>query len=313
MARYFLNRLAGVVGVLLAVSAITFFLMHTVPGGPFDMMGLDRSITIPAGVMAHLNSLYGLDKPIWEQYLIFMKNAARLDFGNSFYNPGQTVVEMLSRQWPYSIQLGLMTLLFSAVVGGGLGIAAAMNQRTWIDYFGTGVAIFCLATPSFVLAVMLQIIFAVKLHWVPTGGWDTPQQWVLPVLANSLGPILILQRFTRASVADVLGSNYVRTARAKGMPAATVTFIHVFKNALTPLVTVGGPMVAGIFGGSLFVESVFRIPGVGGYFVGAAQTRDYPLIMATTLATTAVISIIYLVTDVLYAVIDPRVTFVKEH
>jgi ABC-type dipeptide/oligopeptide/nickel transport system permease component len=197
-------------------------------------------------------------------------------------------------------------------VGGGLGIAAGLNQRTWIDYLGTGVSIFCLATPGFVLAILLQIVFSVKLHWVPTGGWDTPQQWVLPVLANSLGPVLILQRFTRGSVADVLGSNYVRTARAKGMPAATVTFVHIFKNALTPLITVGGPMVAGIFGGSLFIESIFRIPGVGGFFVGAAISRDYPLIMATTVITTAIISVVYFVSDLLYAVVDPRVTFVRE-
>jgi peptide/nickel transport system permease protein len=313
MGRYLLNRLAGVVGVLLAVSAITFFLMHAVPGGPFDVMGLDNSITIPAGVMKQLKALYGLDKPVWQQYLIFMKNAIRLDFGHSFFQPGQTVSAMLLKQWPYSIQLGLMTLAFSVVVGGGLGIAAAMNQHTWIDYFGTGVAIFCLATPGFVLAVLMQLVFSVKLHWVPTGGWDTPQQWIMPVLANSLGPVLILQRFTRASVADVLGSNYVRTARAKGMPAATVTYIHIFKNALTPLITVAGPMVAGIFAGSLFIESIFRIPGVGQFFVRAAINRDYPLIMATTLAVTAVIAIVYLVTDLLYAVIDPRVTFVKEH
>jgi peptide/nickel transport system permease protein len=313
MWRYILNRIAGVIAVLLAVSALTFFLMHSVPGGPFDVMGLENSITIPAGVMKQLNALYGLDKPVWEQYLIFMKNAIRLDFGNSFRQPGQTVAAMLLKQWPYSIQLGLMTLAFSVVVGGGLGIAAAMNQRTWIDYFGTGVSIFCLATPGFVLAVLLQYIFAVKLHWVPTGGWETPQQWVLPVLTNSLGPILLLQRFTRASVADVLSSNYVRTARAKGMPAATVTYIHIFKNALTPLITIFGPMVAGIFVGSVFVESIFRIPGVGQFFVSAAANRDYPLIMATTLATTAVISIAYLVSDLLYAVVDPRVTFVKEH
>ena len=312
MARYILNRIAGVFGVLLAVSAITFFLMHAVPGGPFDVMGLDRSITIPAGVMKQLNITYGLDKPVWQQYLIFMKNAIHLDFGHSFFYPSQTVLDILLNQWPYSIQLGLLTLAFSAVVGGGLGIAAAMNQHTWIDYLGTGVAIFCLATPGFVLAVLLQIVFSVKLHWVPTGGWDEPKQWILPVLANSLGPVLILQRFTRASVADVLGSNYVRTARAKGMPAATVTFIHVFKNALTPLITVGGPLVAGIFVGSLFIESIFRIPGVGQFFVNAAVNRDYPLIMATTLAVTAVISIAFLVTDLLYAVIDPRVSFVKE-
>jgi peptide/nickel transport system permease protein len=286
--------------------------MHSVPGGPFDVMGLNTSISIPDGVKQQLEIAYGLDKPVWQQYLIFMKNAVRLDFGYSFYYQGQTVVQILANQWPYSAQLGVMTLAFSIVVGGGLGIAAAMNQRTWIDYTGTAVSLFCLATPSFVLAVLLQLVFSVKLHWVPTGGWDTPQQWVLPVLANSLGPVLILQRFTRASVADVLGSNYVRTARAKGMPAATVTFIHVFKNALTPLITVGGPMAAGLITGSFFIESIFRIPGVGQFFVNAAVNRDYPLIMATTLATTALISVTYLLTDVAYAVVDPRVTFVKE-
>jgi peptide/nickel transport system permease protein len=312
MGRYLLNRIAGVLAVMLAVSAITFFLMHSVPGGPFDIMNAQQNVTITPAVMEQLNHLYGLDKPLWEQYLIFLKNATRLDFGHSLYYPSQTVGEILKNQWPYSIQLGLLTLAFSAVVGGGLGIAAAMNQRTWIDYLGAGVSIFCLATPGFVLAILLQIVFAVKLHWVPTGGWDTPQQWVLPVLANSLGPVLILQRFTRGSVADVLGSNYVRTARAKGMPAATITFVHIFKNALTPLITVGGPMVAGIFGGSLFIESIFRIPGVGGFFVGAAISRDYPLIMATTVITTAIISVVYFVSDLLYAVVDPRVTFVRE-
>jgi peptide/nickel transport system permease protein len=312
MGRYILNRLAGVVGVIFAVSLITFVLMHSVPGGPFDVAQLNSNITIPDGVKKNLEIAYGLDKPLWQQYLIFMKNAARLDFGYSFLYQTQTVVEILANQWPYSAQLGVMTLAFSIVVGGGLGIAAAMNQHTWIDYTGTAVSIFCLATPGFVLAVLLQLIFSVKLHWVPTGGWDTPQQWVLPVLANSLSPVLILQRFTRASVADVLGSNYVRTARAKGMPALTVTFVHIFKNALTPLITVGGPMAAGLITGSFFIESIFRIPGVGQFFVNAAVNRDYPLIMATTLATTAIISVTYLLSDLAYAVVDPRVTFVKE-
>lgn len=312
MVRYLFNRIAGVVGVLLAVSAITFFLMHAVPSGPFDVIQLNSNINIPDGVKKQLLIAYGLDKPMWLQYLIFMKNAVHLDFGYSFNYQTQTVSEILSKQWPYSAQLGLLTLAFSIVVGGGLGIAAAMNQHTWIDYFGTGVSIFCLATPGFVLAILMQLVFSVKLHWVPTGGWDTPAQWVMPVLANSLGPVLVLQRFTRGSVADVLGSNYVRTARAKGMPALTVTFIHVFKNALTPLITIGGPMAAGLITGSFFIESIFRIPGVGQFFVTAAQNRDYPLIMATTLATTALISVTYLLTDLAYAVVDPRVTFVKE-
>jgi ABC-type dipeptide/oligopeptide/nickel transport system permease component len=312
MGRYLLGRIAGLVGVLVAVSAITFFLMHSVPSGPFDIIQLGSNITIPDGVKKNLEIAYGLDKPLWQQYLIFMNNALHLNFGYSFAYQTQTVSEILANQWPYSAQLGLLTLIFSVIVGGGLGIAAAMNQGTWIDYLGTGVSIFCLATPGFVLAVLMQLVFSVKLHWVPTGGWDTPSEWIMPVLANSLGPVLVLQRFTRASVADVLGSNYVRTARAKGMSAATVTFIHVFKNALTPLITIGGPMAAGLITGSFFIESIFRIPGVGQFFVTAAQTRDYPLIMATTLATTALISVAYLLTDLAYAVVDPRVTFVKE-
>lgn len=311
MGRYILIRLAGVIGVLLAVSLITFVLMKAVPAGPFDIMAVNASVTIPDEVKAALEAKYGLDKPVLTQYLLFMRNALRLDFGYSFYYQGQTVLQIFQEQWPYSIQLGFMTMVFSIIVGVGLGIAAAMYQGTWIDYTGTAVSLFCLAMPSFILALLLQMTFAIKLGWVPTGGWDEPKQWILPVLANSLGPVLILQRYTRASVADVMRSNYVRTARAKGLPAARVTLIHIFKNALTPIITVGGPMLAGLIIGSFFVESIFRIPGIGQFFVTAVLNRDYPLIMATTLAWTAIISLTYLITDLLYALVDPRVTYIR--
>lgn len=312
MGRYLLSRLLGVVGVLLAVSFITFILMKMVPGGPFDIMSLNTSTIIPDEVKANLNAKYGLDKPVLEQYLIFLKNAIRLDFGYSFFFRGQTVLEIFMARWPYSIHLALMTFAFSVVVGMGLGIAGGMKPGSWVDFTGTAVALFCLAMPSFVFALLLQIIFALELGWVPTGGWEEPKQWVLPVIANSLGPVLILQRFTRASVMDVIRSNYVRTARAKGMPQRRVTFVHVFKNALTPIVTVGGPMLAGMITGSFFIESIFRIPGIGQFWVSAIGQRDYPLIMATTIAWTAIISVTYLLTDLAYAVIDPRVTFVRE-
>jgi ABC-type dipeptide/oligopeptide/nickel transport system permease component len=312
MGRYILMRLAGVVGVLIAVSFITFILMKAIPSGPFDMMGVRANKIIPDLLKKQLEKKYGLDKPVLVQYMLFARNAVRLDFGYSFYYQGQTIRQIFQHQWPYSIQLGLLTMGFSILVGMGLGIIAAMRQNSIFDYFGTAVALFCLAMPSFVLALILQIIFAIKLHWLPTGGWDHPQQWILPVLANSLGPVLILQRFTRASMVDVMGSNYVRTARAKGLTEQRVTFIHIFKNALTPIVTVGGPMMAGLICGSFFVESIFRIPGIGQFFVTAIQSRDYPLIMATTLAWTAIISITYLITDLIYIVIDPRVTYVKE-
>lgn len=312
MGRYIIFRLAGMVGVLLAVSLITFLLMKAVPGGPFDAMAVNSSTTIPDVIKKSLEAKYGLDQPLLVQYLLYMRNALLLDFGYSFYYQGQTIAQIFQNQWPYSAQLGLLTFAFSAIVGLGLGIAAAIKQGTWIDYLGTGVSLFCLAMPSFVLALLLQIFFAIKLGWVPTGGWDTPKQWILPVLANSLGPILILQRFTKASVVDVMRSNYVRTARAKGVPARQITFVHIFKNALTPVVTVGGPMLAGLITGSFFIESIFRIPGIGQFTVTAVQNRDYPLIMASTLVWTALISLTYLITDLIYALIDPRVTFVKE-
>jgi peptide/nickel transport system permease protein len=312
MLRYLISRLVGLVGVLLSVSLITFVLMHAVPGGPFDVVAIERQQAIPEAIKRQLNAKFGLDRPLWEQYLVFLRNAVRLDFGYSFTNSSRTVTQILRDQWPYSIQLGLLTLAFSTVIGMGLGIAAGIRQHTWVDHAGTLVAIFCLVMPGFVFAVLLQFVFAVRLGWVPTGGWNTPRQWVLPVLANSLGPILILQRFTRSSIADVIRANYVRTARAKGMSERRVMLIHVFKNALTPIVTVGGPMAAGLITGSFFIETIFRIPGIGSYFVTSIQQRDYPLIMATTLVWTAVISITYLVTDLLYALIDPRVTYVKE-
>jgi peptide/nickel transport system permease protein len=312
MLRYILTRLAGLIGVLLAVSALTFFLMHAIPGGPFDVMGGDKAVAIPEETRRQLMALYGLDRPVWQQYLIFLRNAAHLDFGYSFTSSGRTVLEIIRDQWPYSIQLGLLTLAFSTVVGMGLGIGAGVRPNSWIDHLGTTVSIVCLVVPSFVFAVLLQFVFAVKLQWVPTGGWDSPRQWILPVLANSLGPILTLQRYTRGAVADALRAPHVRTARAKGLSGARILFVHVLRNALTPIVTVAGPLVAHLIVGSFFIESIFRIPGIGFYWVTAIANRDYPMIMASTMVWTVLISLTYLVTDVLYAVIDPRVRLVPE-
>jgi ABC-type dipeptide/oligopeptide/nickel transport system permease component len=311
MARFIVSRLFGLAGVLLAVSAITFGLMHAVPGGPFDAQAMDRQQMIPEEIKQQLNAKFGLDKPVWEQYLVFLGNAVRLDFGYSFSNSTRTVVQIFREQWPYSMQLGILTLAFSMVVGLGLGILAALRQNSWIDHTGTLVSIFCLVMPSFVFAVLLQFVLSVRLGWLPTGGWGSPKQWIMPVLANSLGPIVILQRFTRSSMADVIRANYVRTARAKGLTERRTMLVHVLKNALTPVVTVGGPMIAGLITGSFFVESIFRIPGIGLYFVTAIQQRDYPMIMATTLVWTALISVTYLLTDLVYAALDPRVSVIK--
>ncbi len=312
MLRYILLRIAGLFGVLLIVSALTFGLMHAVPGGPFDARALEKQQMVPENIKRQLNEKYGLDQPIWKQYVLFVRNAVLLDFGYSMAYPSRTVVGIFKEQWSYSLQLGLLTFIFSVMVGVGLGILSAIKPNSIFDYFGTSVSIFCLVMPSFVFAILLQVIFSVWLGWLPTGGWRTPWHWIMPVLANSLAPILVLQRYTRASMTDAMKANYVRTARAKGLSKTRIMFVHVFKNALTPLLTVGGPLAAGLIVGSFFVESIFRIPGIGFYFVSAIGSRDYPMIMATTLTWTLIISLAYLITDLLYALADPRVTLVKE-
>ena len=312
MLRYILTRIAGLLGVLLIVSALTFGLMHSVPGGPFDAQALEKQQIIPENIKRQLNEKYGLNRPVWQQYALFVRNAVSLDFGYSMAYPSRTVVEIFKQQWSYSLQLGLLTFIFSVIVGVGLGIASAIKPHSIFDYGGTGVSIFCLVMPSFVFAILLQFVFSAWLGWLPTGGWSSPRHWIMPVLANSLAPVLVLQRYTRASMTEAIKANYVRTARAKGLSRRRIMFVHVFKNALTPLLTVGGPLAAGLIVGSFFVESIFRIPGIGFYFVSAIGSRDYPMIMATTLIWTFVISLTYLITDLLYALADPRVSLVKE-
>lgn len=312
MLRYIFLRIAGLFGVLLIVSILTFGLMHTVPGGPFDARALEKQQIVPENIKRQLNEKYGLDKPVWQQYALFVRNALFLDFGYSMAYPSRTVFEIFKQQWSYSLQLGLLTFIFSIIVGVGLGIASAIKPNSFLDYFGTGVSIFCLVMPSFVFAILLQFVFSAWLGWLPTGGWSNPRHWIMPVLANSLAPVLVLQRYTRSSMRDAIKANYVRTARAKGLSKRRIMLVHVFKNALTPLLTVGGPLAASLIVGSFFVESIFRIPGIGFYFVSAIGSRDYPMIMATTLIWTFIISLAYLITDLLYALADPRVTLVKE-
>jgi len=252
MFRFIIMRLGGLVGVLLTVSLLTFFLMHAVPGGPFDAMTAQTAQMIPVELVKNMEEHYGLDKPVWEQYWLFLKAALQGDFGYSYYASGRTINELIREHWPNSIQVGVMTLAFSSVVGLGLGIFSAMNPGRWPDFLGTGVSLFCMSVPSFIFAKLMQYFVAVKLGWLPTSGWEgwsEPKYWVLPVLANSLGPILALQRYTRSAISDVMRANYVRTARAKGLSTTKVTLVHIFKNALTPVVTVAGPMTASLITG----------------------------------------------------------------
>jgi ABC-type dipeptide/oligopeptide/nickel transport system permease component len=313
MTRYILGRLLSLGLVLIVVSMITFGLMHSVPGGPFD----ENDQPLPPAAKANILRKYGLDKPVWQQYLLYMGNAVRFDFGIPFQQPTTTVRELIGRTWLVSLQLGLMVITVAFGLGIPIGVYAAYNQNSWIDNAVTFVAMLGITVPNFVIAMWLILIFAVHLKWLPMGGWNDPDNfiipgvfstdWILPVLAYALGPLSVVARYTRASVVEVIRSDYVRTARAKGLGSNSVLWRHVMRNALIPLVTVLGVEIPNLLTGTIFIETIFRIPGLGKYFVTSTFNRDYPMIMALVLLIAFVWGLTYLATDVLYTRIDPRI------
>jgi ABC-type dipeptide/oligopeptide/nickel transport system permease component len=305
VARYLAMRLVGLVGVILAVSLITFLIMHQVPGSPFD----EDQMPLSAAVKAQMRAKYGLDQPLYAQYATFLANAVRLDFGVSYQSPGETVVQLIGRTWPVSAHLGAMTLVVAFGLGLPLGILAAVRQNSWLDHATTLLAIGGIVTPTFVVAVGLAVVFSTTLRWLPTGGWDEPRQWILPVIAFALHPMAVIARYTRTSMLEAIRSDYVRTARAKGLTEGRVLTVHVLRNALVPLLTILGPLVPGLITGSFFVETIFRVPGLGRYFTTSVFSRDYPMIMGCTVLLCTLIAVTYLVTDVLYTVADPRISY----
>ncbi len=308
MLRYVLTRLVGLTGVLLVVSIVTFLLMHSIPGGPFD----EGQMPLSAEARAAIARKYNLDRPLHEQYLSYMSAALRLDFGIPYQSPGETVTQLIGRTWPVTAHLGVMTISLAFLVGLPLGIIAAVRQNSWVDYLATVFSLFGFITPHFVIAIGLILLFTNVLGWLPTGGWDEPRQWIMPTLAYAAGPSAIIARFTRSSVVDVIGADYVRTARAKGLSGRAVLLKHVLKNALLPMLTIAGPLAADLITGSFFVETIFRVPGLGKYFTTSIFARDYPMIMACTLLWATVIAIAFLITDILYSVVDPRIKLGEE-
>jgi peptide/nickel transport system permease protein len=307
MARYLTIRISGLIMVLFIVSIITFLLMHAIPGGPFDSGADTKGIPLSPEVRAILLKKYGLDKPIYVQYALYMWKALHLDFGYSFAGPSETVAELIARTWPVSIHLGLMSMGVALLIGLALGIVAAIRQNTWFDYLASLTAIAGYTVPNFVIASGLLILFSIVLKWLPTGGWDHPKQWIMPVIAYSLAPMATVARYTRGAVIEALNAEYVVTARAKGLRKSRVITVHVMKNALIPILTIAGPLTADLTTGSLFIETIFRIPGLGRFFTTSIFARDYPVIMATTLLWATLIGLVYLLTDMLYTWADPRI------
>ncbi len=304
MITYLARRILWIIPVLFAVSIITFALMHAVPGGPWD-----AEKRLPAGVQARLNAQYGLDKPIYEQYIQWAGAFVTGDLGPSYRSRDRRVNDIVADGIGTTVQLGIMAFTLSVVVGIPLGVLAALGHNRAPDYLSTSVSIIGIATPSFVLAILLVVVFAVELGWFPTGGWKGPQYWVLPTVALAGFPIAVIARYTRASMLEVTRKDYIRTAHSKGLGNRSVVSRHMIRNALIPVVTILGPTLAFLVTGSFIIETIFSVPGIGRFYISAISTRDYSLLMAMTMLYAFAIAFLNVVVDVLYAYIDPRIRY----
>jgi ABC-type dipeptide/oligopeptide/nickel transport system permease component len=305
MIRYILGRLASITLTFFVVSVIIFLMMHAVPGGPFD----GNDMPVSDAVKAKLNASLGLDRPLYVQYFSYMAGVLQFDFGVPFQSPGETVLDLLARAWPPSLLLGGLGVIIGAPLGILLGMAAALRRNTWIDYLASAFATLGLTIPVFVTSMMLILVFAVWLNWLPSSGWGKPNSWVLPVIAYATIPMATYARYTRSAMLDVLNKPFVTVLRAKGLSERRIIFQHVLRNAALPMVTVFLPMFIGTATGSIFVEAMFRVPGLGAYFVSSIELRDYPLEMALILLITLMFCLSYLLSDIVYALLNPRIRF----
>jgi oligopeptide transport system permease protein len=305
------RRLLWMIPVLLFVILITFFLAHIAPGSPWDKEGRQLS----DATVRNLNVKYGLDQPIWSQFGLYLWNVLHFDFGTSFQHPGQSVSQLIGETWPATVKLGAVSFLVIVVVGVTLGVVAALRQNTFIDYVAVALATIGASVPNFVVGIVLIIILSNYLYkltnatfFLPTGGY--PQDllhMIMPVATLSFLPIAFLARLTRSSTLDSLRQDFVRTAWAKGLRERIVVTRHVLKNSLIPVVTVAGPLFAALITGSVIVETVFQVPGIGRSYVQSIEARDYPMILGTTVLYAGLVALLNLIVDVAYVFIDPRV------
>ena len=304
MFRFIGRRLLVAIPTLFLVVTLAFFMMRAAPGSPFDM---DRKLSpeIEKNVLAK----YGMNKPLGQQYLDYLAGVARGDLGPSLKYKDKTVLAILKENYPVSLKLGLSAIILASIIGVSLGVLAALRQNHSVDYGVMTVAVLGVCIPTFVTAPMLVLVFASKLGWLPSAGWNDGaiQNLVLPVTVLALPQIAIISRLTRAGMIEVLHSNYVRTARAKGLPEHRIVGKHALRAALLPLVSYLGPACAGLLTGSLVVEKIFGLPGLGKFFVISALQRDYTVVMGMVIFYAALILLLNLIADLLYAMLDPRV------
>ncbi|HIT74727.1 MAG TPA: ABC transporter permease [Candidatus Avipropionibacterium avicola] len=311
MLRFTLNRLVRAVITLAMVSLLTFTLLQLAPGNFADLSAITSGATMTAQgqrdeVISGFTSRYGAEIPVWQQYLIFMKGAVTWDMGPSYKYPALTVEEIIGNAFPVSASIAILAVLLALAVAVPIGVVAARRRNGWLDNLLMFLVTIGNSVPNYLMGAFLLIVLVGGLHLLPSGGWDSPVNMIMPVIALAIGPMAVLARYVRSAVIETLREEYVTTAIAKGGPGRTIMVRHVLRNSLIPVVTVVGPIVASLMAGTVFIETMFRIPGLGQYFTGAATSRDMPLLMGTTLFFAALLIITNVVVDVSYGFLDPR-------
>ncbi|MCD6322843.1 MAG: ABC transporter permease [Clostridiales bacterium] len=306
MGKYFLKRIAAAILTILLIATLTFFMMHSIPGGPFT-----RERPVPDSIMERLNEKYHLDDPLIVQYYDYMKGLVTFDLGPSFSVIGRDVTELIKAGFPTSAKIGLFATIVIIIFGIPFGIISALKQNKPIDYTVMFMATLGVTVPSFVIATLIIYVFSGLLGWLPSYGIENPLGYIGPVIALSGYSLSFVTRLTRSSMLEVLRQDYIRTARANGIKEINVMARHAVRNALIPVVTYVGPMMAAIMTGSFVIERIFALPGMGGYFVESITNRDYTTIMGITVFYAAFYIIMILMVDISYAMIDPRIRFEK--
>lgn len=302
MIKYFGKRFFYMFLSLLVIITATFFLMRLAPGNPFT-----SEKQLPPEIEANLNAHYGLDQPWYVQYFDYLKRIATWDFGPSFKYKGQTVNDIISEGFPVSLALGIEAIFIALALGVLLGVLAALYHNKWQDYSSMVFAVVGISVPSFIMAALLQYIFAIKLQVLPVARWDSFAHTILPALALATTPLAFIARLTRSSMLEVLSNDYIKTAKAKGLSRGVITVKHAVRNAMMPVVSYLGPLSAGIITGSFVIEKIFGIPGLGSHFVTSIQNRDYTVIMGVTVFYSILLLLSIFVVDIIYGLIDPRI------
>ncbi|MCY7894249.1 dipeptide ABC transporter permease DppB [Bacillus vallismortis] len=307
MARYMMKRLGAMAATILVITTLTFVLMKVIPGSPFnEERGTNEA------VQKNLEAYYHLDDPLIFQYIIYLKSIITFDFGPSIKKPSDSVNDMLERGFPVSFELGMTAIVIAVISGLVLGVIAALRRNGFLDYAAMSLAVLGISIPNFILATLLIQQFAVNLKLFPAATWTSPIHMVLPTAALAVGPMAIIARLTRSSMVEVLTQDYIRTAKAKGLSPFKIIVKHALRNALMPVITVLGTLVASILTGSFVIEKIFAIPGMGKYFVESINQRDYPVIMGTTVFYSVILIIMLFLVDLAYGLLDPRIKLHKK-